>query len=133
VRQSKTKNEEWRMKTEYEKNKKAAALKYEHGKQAAPQLLAKGDGVLAEKILEVAKEHSIPIHEDPALVEILSKMDLLEQIPPECYRVVAEILAFIYKTHHASTLPAAKAEAGLPPAGTTTPHSTNDLPAQSTS
>lgn len=92
------------MKPESDKTRRAAALKYEHGKQAAPQLIAKGDGELADKILEVAKEHSIPIHEDPALVEILSKMDLLEQIPPECYRVVAEILAFIYKTHHASTL-----------------------------
>jgi flagellar biosynthesis protein len=87
-----------------EKSKKAAALKYEHGKDDAPQLLAKGEGDLAELILELAKSHAIPIHEDPALVEVLSKMDVLEQIPPECYRVVAEILAFIYKTHSGSPL-----------------------------
>lgn len=83
---------------------KTVALKYEHGKDAAPQLVAKGQGMVAEKILELARANSIPVHEDPALVEILSKMEILDQIPSECYRVVAEILAFIYKTHGAATL-----------------------------
>jgi flagellar biosynthesis protein len=92
------------MPEEKEKPVKAAALKYEHGQDAAPQLLAKGQGSMAEKILELARAHGIPVHEDPALVEILSKMEILDQIPTECYRVVAEILAFIYKTHGAATL-----------------------------
>lgn len=92
------------MPEEKEKPVKAAALKYEHGKDAAPQLIAKGQGMVAEKILELARANSIPVHEDPALVEILSKMEILDQIPSECYRVVAEILAFIYKTHGAATL-----------------------------
>ena len=86
------------------KEVKAAALKYEQGKDEAPRLLARGQGEMAERILNLARDHNIPVHEDPALVEILSQMDILDQIPPECYRVVAEILAFIYKTHGAATL-----------------------------
>ncbi|NOY65331.1 MAG: flagellar biosynthesis protein FlhB [Nitrospirae bacterium] len=79
------------------KNKKAAALKYEHGKDSAPKLVAKGRGYLAEKIIEIAKQKGIPIHEDKELIEILSALDLYREIPPELYRAVAEILAFIYK------------------------------------
>jgi flagellar biosynthesis protein len=78
--------------------KKAAALQYERDHDAAPRLLAKGQGHVADRILEIAQQNQIPVHQDPALIEILSKMDLQEEIPAECYRVVAEILAFIYKT-----------------------------------
>ena len=86
--------------------KKAAALQYDRDQDRAPRLVAKGQGHLAERILEIAKENRIPIQQDPGLVEIISKLDLLEEIPPECYRVVAEILAFIYKTQekHRNTL-----------------------------
>jgi len=76
---------------------KAAALRYARGKDPAPRLVAKGQGHVAEKILQLAKDNQIPVHEDPTLIEILSKMNLDEQIPGECYRVVAEILAWIYK------------------------------------
>jgi flagellar biosynthesis protein len=75
----------------------AAALRYEKGKDSAPRLVAKGQGHIAAKILQLAKDNQIPVHEDPALIEILSKMNLDEQIPGDCYRVVAEILAWIYK------------------------------------
>jgi flagellar biosynthesis protein len=78
--------------------KKAAALQYERDRDAAPRLVAKGQGHLADRILAIAQQNQIPVHQDPALIEILSKMDLQEEIPAECYRVVAEILAFIYKT-----------------------------------
>ena len=57
---------------------KAAALRYEKGKDAAPRLVAKGQGHIAEKILQLAKDNQIPVHEDPALIEILSKMNLDE-------------------------------------------------------
>ncbi len=77
--------------------RKAAALKYEHGTDAVPKLVAKGGGHIADKIIALAKENGIPIHEDKNLVEILSTLDLYEQIPPKLYKVVAEILAFIYK------------------------------------
>ncbi len=80
-----------------EKKAKAAALKYRHGEDRAPAVVAKGTGALAEKILETAREHGIPIREDKTLVEILSSLDLYQEIPPELYRAVAEILAFVYK------------------------------------
>ncbi len=76
---------------------KAAALRYDRSNDSAPRLVAKGQGHIAEKILQLARDNQIPVHEDPALIEILSKMDLDEHIPAECYRVVAEILAWIYK------------------------------------
>jgi len=77
---------------------KAAALKYRHGIDRAPKVVAKGKGILAERIIELARQHNIPLHPDPELVEILSTLELDQEIPPELYRVVAEILAFIYRT-----------------------------------
>ncbi len=79
-----------------DKSEKAAALKYRHGKDSAPKLVAKGKGKVAEKIIEIAKAHGIPVQEDEELVEFLSMLDLYQEIPPELYRAVAEILAFIY-------------------------------------
>lgn len=79
-----------------ESQKKAAALKYKQGEDNAPRLIAKGSGKVAEKIIEIAKEHGIYIKEDKLLIDILSSLDIYEEIPPELYRAVAEILAFIY-------------------------------------
>ncbi|MDQ7838064.1 MAG: EscU/YscU/HrcU family type III secretion system export apparatus switch protein [Thermodesulfobacteriota bacterium] len=79
------------------KIKKAVSLKYEPVKDHAPKVTAKGQGVIADKIIALAKENNIPIHEDPDLVEILSKLDLEEEIPPTVYVLVAEILAFVYR------------------------------------
>jgi flagellar biosynthesis protein len=59
-------------------------------------LKAKGVGTLAERIIQLAREHNIPIKEDPDLVELLVQLDLEQEIPPELYKVVAEILAFVY-------------------------------------
>jgi flagellar biosynthesis protein len=81
-----------------DKLKKAAALKYRNQVDRAPKVVAKGQGIIAERIIEIAREHNIPLKRDPALIEVLSKMDLDQEIPPELYRAVAEILAFIYKT-----------------------------------
>jgi flagellar biosynthesis protein len=80
-----------------DKRKKAAALKYKPGEDAAPKIVAKGSGNIAEKILEVAREHKIPLKEDPQLVEVLSTIDLNREIPPELYKAVAEILVFVYR------------------------------------
>ena len=80
-----------------ERRKKAAALKYNPGEAAAPKVVAKGSGSIAEKILEVAREHKIPLREDPQLVEVLSTIDLDREIPPELYKAVAEILVFVYR------------------------------------
>ena len=79
---------------------KAVALKYAPKQDRAPKLTAKGSGLLAEKIIQLAKEHGIPIKEDPALIEILSQLDFHEEIPPSVYTVVAEILAFVYSMNN---------------------------------
>jgi flagellar biosynthesis protein len=75
---------------------KAVALKYVPGQNQAPKVTAKGSGPLAQKIIELAREHGVPIKEDPALVQVLAQLDFYEEIPPSVYVVVAEILAFIY-------------------------------------
>ena len=80
-----------------EKSKKAAALGYRHQVDNAPILLAKGQGVIAQRIIEVAKQFNIPLKRDPALIEVLSELDLDREIPPDLYRAVAEILAYVYK------------------------------------
>ena len=80
-----------------DKDRKAVALKYERGKDAAPKVTAKGRGAVADKILALAREHGIPIEKDSTLMEALYRLDLNEQIPEELYQIVAEILAFIYR------------------------------------
>jgi flagellar biosynthesis protein len=80
-----------------EQRKKAAALKYRHGIDDAPVLVAKGEGIIAERIIEVAGRYNIPLKRDPALIEVLSELDLDREIPPELYIVVAEIMAYVYK------------------------------------
>jgi len=79
-----------------DKPKKAVALKYEFGQATAPTVVAKGQGILAEKIIDLARKHGVHIYPDPDLAEALYKLDLLEEIPPHLYQAVAEILAFIY-------------------------------------
>jgi flagellar biosynthesis protein len=79
-----------------EKVRLAAALKYDPQKEAAPVVTAKGRGTIAEKIIDIAKKNRIPIKEDPGLIQILSKLEVDEQIPPVLYKAVAEILAFVY-------------------------------------
>lgn len=75
---------------------KAAALKYDMGQAGAPQVVAKGNGVVADRIVETAKEAEVPIVEDAALVSALLVLELGEEIPPELYRSVAKILSFLY-------------------------------------
>ena len=77
--------------------RQAVALKYVPKVDRAPKVTAKGSGLVAEKILELAKQHGVPIQEDPVLVQILAQLDFYQEIPPSVYGVVAEILAFIYK------------------------------------
>lgn len=78
--------------------KKAVALRYTPVVQQAPTVVAKGKGRTAEEIVKRAKEYGVPIQEDASLVEVLSKLDLDQEIPPELYRLVAEVLSFIYRT-----------------------------------
>jgi flagellar biosynthesis protein len=79
------------------KQHQAVALRYEPKKDRAPKIAGKGRGHVAEKILELARRHNIPIREDKNLLQILSRLDLHQEVPPEVYKAVAEILAFIYR------------------------------------
>lgn len=79
-----------------EEQKKAVALGYEDDKDSAPRVLARGSGLVADRIMELAKEKGVTLYEDAALVEALSAVDIGREIPEELYKVVAEVLAFIY-------------------------------------
>jgi flagellar biosynthesis protein len=80
---------------------KAVALKYERGKDPAPRVTAKGSGLIAEKILAIARENRIPVKQDKLLLDALYKLDINEEIPEELYRVIAEVLAFVYRMNRA--------------------------------
>ena len=77
--------------------KQAIALHYDEKNSAPiPKVTATGQNEIAQQIIELAKEHGIPIHEDPDLAVLLSQLELYEDIPESLYRVVAEVLAFAY-------------------------------------
>ncbi len=75
--------------------KKAVALYYDH--ENAPYVTAKGQGQVAERIIEKAREHDVPIEEDPLLAQALSHIPLDEEIPEELYKAVAAVLRYILK------------------------------------
>ncbi|MEO2082588.1 MAG: EscU/YscU/HrcU family type III secretion system export apparatus switch protein [Desulfurobacteriaceae bacterium] len=83
--------------------KKAVALKYRRDKDNAPKVVAKGKGALAERIVQLAREHGVKVVEDENLVEFLMGLEIGEEIPPELYRAVAEILAYIYSATRRGT------------------------------
>ena len=75
----------------------ACALKYNADEMASPMLIAKGTELIAKKIIDIAKEHSVPVIENAPVARALYKMvDLNQQIPPELYKAIAEILLFVY-------------------------------------
>jgi flagellar biosynthesis protein len=75
----------------------AVALKYDFG-DGAPVVTAKGEGHVADKIIEMAREHDIAIEENPVLAEALSKIDLDTEIPVPLYKAVAEVIGFVLHT-----------------------------------
>lgn len=77
-----------------EKPKTAVAVAYT-AEDKAPKIIAAGKGVIAEKIIEKAKESEIPFYQDAKLTDTLSKLEIGSSIPPELYEVVAEILVFV--------------------------------------
>ena len=76
------------------KRQKAVAVRYDPD-ELAPKILAKGAGVIAEKILENAENADITVYKDALLVDDLTRMDIGEHIPPELYEAVAQVLVFI--------------------------------------
>jgi flagellar biosynthesis protein len=89
------------MREEGKKVQKAVALQYDAQKDSSPRVVAKGTGQTAENIIKQAEEHDVAVQEDRSLVEVLSKLELGEQIPAELYQVVAEILSFVYRSDRA--------------------------------
>jgi flagellar biosynthesis protein len=74
----------------------AVALHYNASGNGAPRVVAKGGGEVAEKIIETAREHNVPLQEDAALATALSKLDIGREIPKELYVAVAHVLAFAW-------------------------------------
>ena len=72
----------------------AVALEYDG--ESAPKVTAKGVNAIADKIIAIANENGVPLQENDGLVNILSQMDLGEEIPENLYRAVAEVIAFAY-------------------------------------
>ncbi len=77
--------------------KKAVALSYDSKVDISPRLVAKGSGKLAQNIIDIAKEHNLPIKEDPDLIELLSKVDLNQEVPSNMYKAIAEVFKFLYE------------------------------------
>jgi len=81
---------------EQEQPKQAVALKYNQEQDRAPKVVAKGKGFVAEQLLAVARQNAIPVYQNKTLSNMLMTVELDKEIPPELYRAVAEVLAFIY-------------------------------------
>jgi len=77
----------------------AVALQYDGRSDAAPRVSAAGQGHVAERIIELAREHGLPVREDPDLAAALAALDLGATIPVELYGVIAEVLAWAYKVN----------------------------------
>ena len=76
--------------------RKAAALQYKLGDRA-PEVVATGQGIIAEQIIAAATEAGVPVREDPALAAALAALDLGAEVPEVLYRAVAEALAWAYR------------------------------------
>lgn len=90
--------------TENDPHLKAVALAYREG-QAAPKVVAKGRGLIAQEIIKRAKESNIYVHESTELVALLMQVDLDDRIPPQLYVAVAELLAWLYHLEQNQTEP----------------------------
>lgn len=75
---------------------RVVALRYEHN-SAAPRIIARGEGFVAEQLIARAEEAGVPVRAEPELVELLLKLDLNELVPPTLYAAVAEVLAWAYR------------------------------------
>ena len=79
------------------KYKKASALKYDSLANDAPTIIANGERLVAHNIIKVAEKNNIPIKKDEDMVELLSKIEVNNEIPENMYKAVAEVFSFIYE------------------------------------
>lgn len=85
-----------------ETQREAVALAYRQT-DAAPRVVARGRGLVAEEIIARAKEHGVYVHESPELVALLLQVDIDQHIPPQLYIAVAELLAWLYRVEKGET------------------------------
>jgi len=85
-----------------EEERAVVALRYDIEKDAAPVILAAGRGQMAEDIMDVAEENQIPFYEDKGLADLLLKLEIDTEVPPELFVLVAEVLAFVFKLEQMS-------------------------------
>lgn len=81
----------------FDPQKLAVALEYEKGARAAPRVVAKGRGLIAERIIALAEENDIVIQTNPALAKALSGVELNDEIPVELFEAVAQIIGFVLR------------------------------------
>ena len=77
------------------KIKEAVAIKYSPYKDSAPKIIASGKGIVADNIIQKADQSNVPIHHDSSLAHALTELQIGQDIPPEVYEVVAQILLFV--------------------------------------
>jgi flagellar biosynthesis protein len=82
--------------------KRAVALRYDPALDSAPKVVARGKGRTADQILALAQKNNVPVRQDANLVQVLSRLKLDQEIPPEVYRAVAAILAFLHRVNRPS-------------------------------
>jgi len=109
------------MSEEKKKPQTAVALKYDVNK--TPKVVAKGDGHVADKIIEIAEEHGVTLYQDSELVKLLSRIEIDEEIPPNLYQAVAVVLAFVFQLNGQSD----QIAADLKHAKTSNPNNTPPL------
>jgi flagellar biosynthesis protein len=94
---------------EFSMQQAAIALAY-NGDEAAPRVVAKGRGLVAQAIIDRARRHGVYVHESKELVALLIQVDLDQRIPPALYRAVAELLVWVYRLEQGASAPGAAAE-----------------------
>jgi flagellar biosynthesis protein len=76
---------------------KAVALRYDMERDKAPKVVAKGKGYVAENIMAAAQKAAVPVYQNKTLVNMLMALDIDREIPPELYRAIAEVMAYVYR------------------------------------
>jgi flagellar biosynthesis protein len=86
----------------------AVAFKYDVERDTAPRVIAKGRGHVAENIMSAAQQNAIPVYQNKTLVNMLMALEIDREIPPELYRTIAEVMAYVYRIDKKAKKPGGK-------------------------
>ena len=78
-------------------DKTAVAIRYDKDREQAPRIIAKGKGFLAQQIIDAAKAYGVPVYQNQSVASLLMAVELDQEIPPDLYQAVANVLAYVYK------------------------------------